>query len=99
VLGAAGFLAAVVAPSRDMLVRASSPAGAEGRTFGIVSTGFNIGGVVGPILFGLMLDRGWHTSLFWATATFMGITTLIVLYQEQRKMRSTGSVLAEARGS
>ena len=99
VLGATGFLAGVVAPSRDMLVRAASPAGAEGRTFGIVSTGFNIGGVVGPILFGLMLDRGWHTSLFWATATFMGITTLIVLYQEQRKMRSTGSVLAEAGGS
>lgn len=99
VLGATGFLAGVVAPSRDMLVRAASPAGAEGRTFGIVSTGFNIGGVVGPILFGFMLDRGWHTSLFWATATFMGITTLIVLYQEQRKIRSTGTALAEARSS
>jgi len=32
-------------------------------------------------------------------ATFMGITTLIVLYQEQRTMRSVGTVLAEAGGS
>ncbi len=87
VLGATGFLAGMVAPSRDMLVRAASPAGAEGRTFGIVSTGFNLGGVVGPILFGFMLDQGWYTSLFWATAAFMGITTLIVLLQEQRKDR------------
>lgn len=87
VLGATGFLAGVVAPSRDMLVRAASPAGAEGRTFGIVSTGFNLGGVVGPILFGFMLDQGWYTSLFWAAAAFMGITTLIVLLQEQRRVK------------
>ncbi len=96
VLGATGFLAGMVAPSRDMLVRAASPAGAEGRTFGIVSTGFNLGGVVGPILFGFMLDQGWHTSLFWATAAFMGITTLIVLLQEQRKDRQAEGEPIEA---
>jgi MFS family permease len=92
VLGATGFLAGVVAPSRDMLVRAASPAGAEGRTFGIVSTGFNLGGVVGPILFGFMLDQGWYTSLFWAAAAFMGITTLIVLLQEQRRVKYLGEI-------
>ena len=35
VMGAAGFLSGVIAPSRDMLVRGASPKGAEGRTFGI----------------------------------------------------------------
>lgn len=58
-LGATGFLTGMVAPSRDMLVRAASPAGAEGRTFGIVSTGFNVGGVIGPILFGFFWIADW----------------------------------------
>ncbi|GGE41562.1 MFS transporter [Halopseudomonas oceani] len=88
-LGAAGFLTGMVAPSRDMLVRAASPAGAEGKTFGIVSTGFNLGGVIGPILFGLLLDRGLATGVLWAAVGFMLTTTAVVLLQE-RHQRSSG---------
>ncbi|HDS1530735.1 TPA: MFS transporter [Stenotrophomonas maltophilia] len=82
-LGAIGFLTGIVAPSRDMLVRAASPAGAEGKTFGIVSTGFNVGGVAGPILFGFLLDRGLASGVLWASVGFMVITTVIVLAQER----------------
>ena len=83
-LGAAGFLTGMVAPSRDMLVRAASPAGAEGRTFGIVSTGFNVGGIIGPILFGFLLDRELASAVLWAAAGFMVATTSVVLFQERR---------------
>lgn len=83
-LGTVGFLTGIVAPSRDMLVRAASPAGAEGRTFGIVSTGFNVGGVIGPILLGFLLDRGLASGVLWAAVCFMSITTIIVLLQEWR---------------
>lgn len=82
--GAVGFLTGIVAPSRDMLVRAAAPAGAEGRTFGIVSTGFNVGGVIGPLLFGFLLDRGLASGVLWAAVCFMGITTAVVLIQERR---------------
>lgn len=82
-LGATGFLTGLVAPSRDMLVRAASPAGAEGRTFGIVSTGFNVGGVIGPIMFGFLLDRGHASRVFWAAAGFMSATTVIIFLQEK----------------
>lgn len=84
-LGATGFLTGMVAPSRDMLVRAASPAGAEGKTFGIVSTGFNLGGVIGPILFGLLLDRGLATGVLWAAVGFMLTTTAVVLLQERHQ--------------
>lgn len=84
-LGAAGFLTGMVAPSRDMLVRTASPAGAEGKTFGIVSTGFNLGGVIGPILFGLLLDRGLATGVLWAAVGFMLTTTAVVLLQERHQ--------------
>ena len=82
-LGLIGFLTGVVAPSRDMLVRAASPVGAEGRTFGIVSTGFNVGGVLGPLLFGLLLDPGFAAGVLWASVAFMAATVVIVLFQER----------------
>lgn len=83
--GAIGFLTGIVAPSRDMLVRAASPAGAEGKTFGIVSTGFNVGGVIGPILFGYLLDQGLASGVLWASVCFMAITTAMVLFQERKE--------------
>lgn len=83
VLGATGFLTGLIAPSRDMLVRAASPKGAEGKTFGIVSTGFNIGGVIGPVGFGWMLDQGHPNAIFWASVAFMSLTVILVLAQER----------------
>lgn len=82
VMGVVGFLTGVVAPSRDMLVRAASPKGAEGRTFGIVSTGFNIGGVIGPIFLGYLLDQHLAKGVLWATVIFMVLTAVVVLWQE-----------------
>lgn len=81
-LGVAGFLTGVIAPSRDMLVKAAAPRGAEGKTFGIVMTGFNIGGTAGPVLFGWLLDRGQFAGIFWAAVLFMTLTVLLTLGQE-----------------
>lgn len=65
-----------------MLVRNVSPKGAEGRVFGIVSTGFNIGGTIGPLLFGWILDQNYPRGIFWGTAIFMALTAIIAFYQE-----------------
>src|SRR5262249_3095148 len=54
--GAAGLLSGAIMPSRDMLVRKAAPAGQQGSAFGIVSTGFNVGGIIGPMLFGWLMD-------------------------------------------
>jgi len=53
-----GLLNGVIQPSRDMIVRSVTPPGSFGKVFGFVSTGFNIGGVVTPMLFGWMIDHG-----------------------------------------
>lgn len=82
VLGAIGFLTGVIAPSRDMLVRAAAPTGSEGKAFGIVSTGYNIGGAIGPMMFGWMLDNGLPNAIFWASVTFMCLTVVLTLLQE-----------------
>ena len=79
VLGLAGFLAGAIMPSRDMLVRAASPPGATGRTFGVVTTGFNIGGALGPVLYGWLMDHGRPRTVFLVAVGFMVLTMLLAL--------------------
>lgn len=80
-----GFLTGVIVPSRDMLVRAASPKGGEGKAFGIVSSGFNIGGTIGPLLCGYFLDHGLPSFVFWAAVAFMALTVLVTWAQENRR--------------
>lgn len=84
-MGLAGFLSGIITPSRDMMVRAAAPRGAEGIVFGIVSTGFNIGGLVGPLLFAFLIDNGQPRAIFAVAAVFMVLTVLLALVQDLRR--------------
>ena len=84
VLGLSGFLSGMISPSRDMLVRRAAPPGAAGRVFGIVTTGFNIGGTIGPILFGWIMDMGEPRWMFAISAIFMLATVFIALFSERQ---------------
>lgn len=75
-MGCGGFLSGMILPSRDMLVRKASPPGAAGRVFGLTSTGLNVGGIVGPILFGWILDHAPPLTIFAAAVGFMLLTAL-----------------------
>jgi MFS family permease len=94
----AGFLGGVIAPSRDMLVRAAAPVGAAGRAFGIVSTGFNFSGIAGPLLFGWIMDRNMPHWVFGASAAFMILTVLLALFTDSKPQanRAASSVGARA---
>jgi len=83
VMGLAGFLSGVIAPSRDMMVRNAAPPGAAGRAFGIVSTGFNIGGVISPLLFGWIMDQNMPHWVFGISVVFMVATVLLALATER----------------
>jgi MFS family permease len=88
-MGVAGFLGGVIAPSRDMLVRNAAPVGAAGRAFGIVSTGFNLGGIVSPLLFGWIMDQNAPRWVFGASVVFMILTVLLALLTERSPQRSS----------
>jgi MFS family permease len=81
---AAGLLGGVIAPSRDMLVRRAAPPGAAGRAFGIVSTGFNLGGIVSPLLFGWIMDQSAPHWVFGLSAAFMALTVVLAPITERR---------------
>ena len=85
-LAVAGFLSGIIQPSRDMIVRAACPPGAAGRVFGVVTTGFNIGAAIGPLIFGAALDHGHPMMVFGLTAIIMAITAGASVLAEWRHM-------------
>lgn len=100
VLGVAGFLSGTIAPSRDMLVRRAAPPGAAGRVFGIVSTGFNIGGIIAPIIYGWLLDHRPAPWVFYVSSAFMAATVVLVLFTDRRaraKARDTAAAAARSK--
>jgi FSR family fosmidomycin resistance protein-like MFS transporter len=90
-LSIAGFFTGLTMPSRDMIVRAATPPGAYGRVFGFVSTGFNIGGIVAPVIFGQLLDHGYPRAIFFCVTAAALISIATVAINTSRK---TGSAAA-----
>ena len=74
----AGLFSGVIMPSRDMIVREVTPPGSFGKVFGFVTTGFNIGGIVSPLIFGAVMDHGSPRLVFLLVAAFtlLGIVTV-----------------------
>ena len=83
-----GLLSGLIAPSRDMLVRKAAPEGAAGRAFGIVSTGFNIGSTVGPMIYGYIMDIPLPRVVFIVSACFMISTVLLAMWTERRDTKA-----------
>ena len=80
----ADFLGGVITPSRDMLVRNAAPAGAAGRAFGIVSTGFNFSSILAPLLYGFIMDQQMPHWVFGASVVFMLLTVTLALVTDRR---------------
>src|SRR6516225_4927611 len=93
-MGTAGFLSGMIMPSRDMLVRAAAPAGAVGRAFGIVSIGLSTGGMIGPMLFGSIMDLGAPRWVFGASVVFMVLTVALALIGDRSRSASNRRIVA-----
>jgi sugar phosphate permease len=79
-MAAGGLANGIVMPSRDMIVRAVTPRGSYGKVFGFVTTGFNIGGIVAPPIYGALMDHGYPRAVFVVVglASLAGIVTVIM---------------------
>ncbi|HKM74293.1 MAG TPA: MFS transporter, partial [Stellaceae bacterium] len=59
---------------------------AVGRAFGIVSMGLSTGGMIGPMLFGWIMDRGAPHWVFGASVVFMVLTVALALIGDRRSL-------------
>jgi FSR family fosmidomycin resistance protein-like MFS transporter len=79
-----GFFSGVIMPSRDMIVREVTPPGSFGKVFGFVTTGFNIGGIVSPLIFGAIMDHGSPRLVFLGVAACSLIAIVTVATRPRR---------------
>lgn len=62
--GLMGAVTGSASPSRDMLVKRSTPENASGRVFGVVYSGLDIGQALAPLLFGRLMDLHQYSAVW-----------------------------------
>lgn len=90
--GIMGFATGIAGPSRDLLVKRSTPENASGRVYGVVYAGLDIGQAVSPLIFGAMMDHGYYRGVLLGLALMQAV--LIASAFNVRRVRRT--VLATA---
>jgi MFS family permease len=80
VMSMAGFAFGAMGPSRDIIVRGIAPAHARGKVYGFVYSGLDLGGLVGPLLFGWFLDQGNPAWIFGVAAAIMVVAIPTVVW-------------------
>ena len=90
--GVMGFASGIAGPSRDLLVKRSTPENASGRVYGVVYAGLDIGQAISPLIFGLMMDNGQCRGVLLGLAFMQGV--LIVSAFNVRRVRRTALVPA-----
>lgn len=85
--GVMGFASGIAGPSRDLLVKRSTPENASGRVYGVVYAGLDIGQAVSPLIFGAMMDHGQYRGVLLGLAFMQCV--LIASAFNVRKVRRT----------
>lgn len=74
-----GFAGGVTNPSRDLIVRATTPPGSTGKVYGFVYSGLDVGSMLTPVLFGWLLDSGRASAVFYSVVVALVLTIATVL--------------------
>lgn len=85
VMSVSGLMTGALMPSRDMIVRQVTPAGAYGKVFGFVTNGFNIAGMVSPLICGALMDRGEPRAVFLTLAASAALAIVAVASVPRRR--------------
>lgn len=86
-----GFGAGIAGPSRDLLVKQATPAGATGRVYGVVYSGLDVGMTMAPLAFGAMMDAGQFRGVWVGIALLLGLLILTAV-NVRRKARPVAAL-------
>jgi FSR family fosmidomycin resistance protein-like MFS transporter len=74
--GVMGFATGISGPSRDLLVKKSTPENATGRVYGIVYSGLDIGQAIAPLFFGTLMDHAQYRGVWLGLIATQGLLVL-----------------------
>jgi MFS family permease len=89
----AGLFLGAISPSRDLIVRRSTPPGASGRVYGFVYSGLDLGSSITPLVFGWLLDHGWPRAVFVLVGGLLIVATATVVRVRSRAPAQPASTL------
>lgn len=87
-----GFASGIAGPSRDLLVKRSTPDNATGRVYGVVYAGLDIGQAVVPLAVGRLMDLQRYDTVWLALALLQAV--LIASAFNVRRVRRTALATA-----
>lgn len=90
--GAMGFASGTAGPSRDMLVKRSTPENATGRVYGVVYSGLDVGQAIAPLVFGALMDSARYREV-WIVLVALQLLLIASAFNVRRVRRT---VLAPA---
>ncbi|HXI35731.1 MAG TPA: MFS transporter [Burkholderiales bacterium] len=78
-LALAGFSVGATGPSRDLIVRASTPPGATGKVYGFVYSGLDFGSLATPVFYGWLMDHSLPQGVFYTVFALTALAIFTVL--------------------
>lgn len=92
--GIMGFAAGIAGPSRDLLVKRSTPENSTGRVYGVVYSGLDIGQAFAPLVFGALMDHHNYQGVWIGLVVTQAV--LIASAFNVRKARRTAAPMVVA---
>ena len=90
--GFMGFASGIAGPSRDLLVKKSTPENASGRVYGVVYSGLDIGQAIAPLVFGQLMDHRNYQGVWLGLVVMQAV--LITSAFNVRRVRRTALAAA-----
>ena len=85
--GFMGFASGIAGPSRDLIVKRSTPENATGRVYGVVYAGLDIGQAVSPVFFGALMDHHNYQGV-WLGLVVMQAVLITSAFNVRRARRT-----------
>ena len=84
--GLMGAASGSAGPSRDLLIKRSTPDNASGRVFGVVYAGLDIGQALAPLAFGRLMDLHQYRSI-WIGLALVQLLLIVSAFNVRRVRR------------
>ena len=81
-----GLFSGSASPSRDLLVKRSTPENASGRVFGVVYAGLDIGQAIAPLIFGRLMDLHHYRDV-WIGLALVQLVLIVSAFNVRRVRR------------
>jgi MFS family permease len=89
--GVMGFSAGIASPSRDLLIKRSTPENASGRVYGVVYSGLDIGQAISPLIFGVLMDQRNYRGVLVGLALVQALLVVSAFRVRRARRTPTGA--------